>query len=110
MSRAPKAPTLATPDARPTLAEAEAAVVVDPYILSGTPVLRGTRVPVHDVAALVESRPLEEVLEDYPGLTVEMTELARIYAAAHPAEERPRRRITDMFPGAVVVSRRRIKL
>ena len=35
-----------------SLTEARQMVVEDPEILSGTPVIRGTRVPVHDVAAL----------------------------------------------------------
>ena len=35
------------------LSEARQMVVEDPEILSGTPVIRGTRVPVHDVAAQV---------------------------------------------------------
>jgi uncharacterized protein (DUF433 family) len=110
MSRAPESATLDAPEARYTLAEAEAAVVVDPYILSGTPVLRGTRIPVHIIAALLETEPLEEILEDYPGVTPETAELARIYAAAHPFDERPRRSIPDIFPGAVLISRRVIKL
>jgi uncharacterized protein (DUF433 family) len=106
MSRAPEAPTLDAPEARPTLAEAEAAVVVDPDILSGTPVLRGTRIPVHVIAALLETDPIEEILEAYPGVTAETAELARIYAAAHPAEDRPVRSIPDIFPGAVLLSER----
>ena len=42
-------------------------VVEDPEILRGTPVIRGTRIPVHDVASLVDAgTPLQEILEIYP--------------------------------------------
>jgi uncharacterized protein (DUF433 family) len=106
MSRAPEAATLDAPETRHTLAAAEAIVVVDPYILSGTPVFRGTRIPVHDIAAMQEHDTLEQILEGYPALTAEMVALAKVYAAAHPAEDRPVRRIPDMFPGAVLLSER----
>jgi uncharacterized protein (DUF433 family) len=48
-------------------------VSIDPDILSGTPVFRGTRVPV---AALFDhltaGDPLEEFLEGFPAVTREM--------------------------------------
>jgi uncharacterized protein (DUF433 family) len=54
------------------LKKARALVVEDPEILSGTPVIRNTRIPVYDVAASVAARlPLDRILEDYPGLTGE---------------------------------------
>ena len=60
-------------------------VVRDPEILSGTPVIRGTRVPVYDVAASVEKGfPIEEILDDYPSLTREQVELAAHYAKLVP--------------------------
>jgi uncharacterized protein (DUF433 family) len=84
------------------LAEARAMVVEDPEILSGTPVIRGTRIPVHDVAAQVETGvPMEEILEAYPRLTVAQVELATIYAKAVPQRGRPRRL---SIPGASVIS------
>jgi uncharacterized protein (DUF433 family) len=84
------------------LRKAQEMVVEDPEILSGTPVIRGTRIPVHDVASLIEtSTPLEELLEIYPRLTRSQIELASIYAKANPQRGRPRRR---HFPRSLTVS------
>lgn len=59
-------------------------------IMGGTPVIKGTRVPVYQVAGLVKSGvPMSEVLDDYPGLTEEQVELAVAYAAATPQKGRP---------------------
>ena len=51
---------------------------------------RGTRVPVHLIAALVAqgSKP-NELVKGYPKLTAEMIRLAPIYAAAYPLRRRP---------------------
>jgi uncharacterized protein (DUF433 family) len=47
--------------------------VSDPEILGGEPVFRGTRVPVHLIATLVEQGSMEpEILKAYPRLTPEM--------------------------------------
>lgn len=72
------------------LAAAHEAVISDPHILSGTPVIKGTRVPVYAVAAQVASgvQP-ERILEDYPSLDDEKIELAAIYAKANPPRGRP---------------------
>ena len=60
-------------------------VQTDSDIMAGTPVFRGTRVPVHLVADMIEQGALiEEILEGYPSLTREMVESATIYAAAQP--------------------------
>ena len=84
------------------LTEARGMVVEDPEILSGTPVIRGTRIPVHDVGAQVETGvPIEEILETYPRLTEAQVELASIYAKAVPQRGRPRR---PPIPGASVIS------
>jgi uncharacterized protein (DUF433 family) len=56
-------------------------VIEDPEILSGTPVIRGTRVPVHSVAALFDAgTSVTEILEMYPSLEESQVELASIYA------------------------------
>ena len=90
------------------LSEARAMVVEDPEILSGTPVIRGTRIPVHDVAAQVEAGvPVEEIFESYPSLTPAQVELATIYAKAVPQRGRPRRL---SIPGASVISVTRKRL
>ena len=87
------------------LAEARAIVVEDPGILGGTPVIRGTRVPVHDVGAMVAARtPLAEIRECYPHLDEPTIALAALYAAAIPARGRPRSPAM-LAPGAPVLSR-----
>lgn len=75
------------------LAEARSAVIEDRQILSGTPVFRGTRVPVRDVvASLDQGYSVEEVLMDYPSLDRRKVELAEIWwANADPAQKEPRR-------------------
>jgi uncharacterized protein (DUF433 family) len=45
----------------------------DPEILGGTPVFRGTRVPVRTLIDYFEhGRPLREFLEDFPSLNREL--------------------------------------
>ncbi len=88
------------------LRTASALVVSDPEILSGTPVVRGTRVPVYDVAASVAaSISMERILASYPSLTREQVELAALYVEANPQRGRPRQR--TLPPGAVLFSRHR---
>jgi uncharacterized protein (DUF433 family) len=73
------------------LAAARALVTTDPEVLGGTQVIRGTRVPVHDVAASVAADiPTDRILAAYPALDTEKIELATIYAEANPARGRPR--------------------
>jgi uncharacterized protein (DUF433 family) len=81
-------------------------VVTDPEILSGTPVIRGTRVPVYDVAASVAAGiSMERILSSYPSLKREQVELAALYAEANPQRGRPRQR--ELPANARVVSKRR---
>jgi uncharacterized protein (DUF433 family) len=76
-----------------TLMAAEKMVVEDPEILGGTPVIRGTRVPVHTVAAQFDAgTPMERILKSYPSLTEAQVELASVYAKAVPQRGRPKRR------------------
>jgi uncharacterized protein (DUF433 family) len=75
------------------LKEAQELVVEDPEILSGTPVIRGTRIPVYDVASLVDAgTPIAEIKEMYPRLKQEQYALASLYAKANPQRGRPKRR------------------
>ena len=84
------------------LKDAQEMIVEDPEILRNTPVIRGTRIPVHDVASLVDAgTPLQEILEIYPSLTPSQIGLASIYARANPQRGRPRRR---SFPESLTVS------
>ena len=60
------------------LDKARALVVEDPEILSGTPVIRNTRIPVYDVAASVAAGlPMERILEDYPASLAKWSNLPR---------------------------------
>ena len=82
-------------------------VVSDPEILGGIPVVKGTRVPVHQVAAAVAAgTPVERILASYPSLKPGQVELAALYAEANPQRGRPRQ-TGSTSPGLVVVSRRR---
>lgn len=90
------------------LAAARDMVVTDPEILGGTPVIRGTRIPVYDVAASVAAGiPPERILAAYPSLDAERIALAALYAEANPPRGRPRS--GDGFPkGATIVADRRV--
>jgi uncharacterized protein (DUF433 family) len=83
-------------------------VMTDPDVLGGTPVIRGTRIPVYDVAAsAVVDVPVDRILAAYPSLDTDKIELATIYAEANPARGRPR--TGDELPrGAVIVADRRV--
>src|SRR5277367_6582296 len=73
------------------LRRARSLVVTDAEILGGDPVFRGTRVPVHLVAAMLEQGSTEdEILKAYPRITVEMVRLAPAYTQAYPIRGRPR--------------------
>lgn len=92
------------------LKEAQEMVVEDPEILSGTAVIRGTRIPVHDVASLYDAgTPARELQEIYPRLKTSQFELASIYAKANPQRGRPRRR---RFPRelAISITKKRLRL
>jgi uncharacterized protein (DUF433 family) len=75
------------------LRKAQEMVLEDPEILSGTPVIRGTRIPVYDVASLVAANtPTAELKELYPRLREEQFKLAHVYAKARPLRGRPKRK------------------
>jgi uncharacterized protein (DUF433 family) len=90
------------------LIEARAIVVSSPDVLSGTPVIRGSRVPVHHIAASVASGfAMKRILAAYPSLDADKVELAVIYAEANPPRGRPRHR-TEPPANAVVITDRRL--
>jgi uncharacterized protein (DUF433 family) len=90
------------------LKDAQEMVAEDPEILGGTPIIRGTRIPVYDVAGLVDSNtPMRELLEIYPHLKKEQFELASIYAKATPQRGRPKRKA---FPKGTVISVSKFRL
>lgn len=90
------------------LKRAREMVVEDPEILSGTPVIRGTRVPVYDIAAAVHSgSPIDKILASYPSLKAWQVELASVYARAVPPRGRPKR-LSPPHATRSTVSRRRL--
>jgi uncharacterized protein (DUF433 family) len=73
------------------LRRARSLVVTDPEVLGGDPVFRGTRVPVHVIAAMLEQGSTEaDILKAYPRITAEMVRRAPAYAQAYPIRGRPR--------------------
>lgn len=90
------------------LAEARAMVTDDAAVLGGTPVLRGTRIPVHVVAASVAAGlPVERIRAAYPGLDDRSIALAALYAEAMPPRGRPRR-LAAIEPRLTVVSEAKV--
>ena len=84
-------------------------VTISDDIMGGTPVISGTRVPVHDVAAALEAGvPAKEILEDYPSLTEDRLELAALYAEANPLRGRPKPLIARLPEGARILSDHRV--
>jgi uncharacterized protein (DUF433 family) len=67
------------------LRQARTVVVTDPEILGGDPVFRGTRVPVHLIAAMLDQgSTVADILKAYPRVTAEMIQFAPVYAWAYP--------------------------
>jgi len=90
------------------LAAARVNVTSSPDILGGTPVVRGTRVPVYDVAASVGAgNSMERILEAWPSLDAEKIRLASIYAEANPLRGRPRVS-GDLPEGSIIITDRRV--
>lgn len=80
-------------------------VTTDADVLGGAPVIKGTRVPVHDIATSVaEGVPTARILKAYPALNAEQVGLAILYAKANPSQGRPPER--RLPGGAKVVSQR----
>jgi uncharacterized protein (DUF433 family) len=65
-------------------------IEVNPDIMGGTPVLRGTRITVYAVLGLIDGGDsVEDILADNPHLTREAVETAALYARSHPFVGRP---------------------
>ena len=65
-------------------------IVEDPEVRGGIPIVRGTRISVHEIADALSSDGLEITLEDFPALSRKDVEAAVLYAKAHPRTGRPR--------------------
>lgn len=83
-------------------------IETDPDVLGGAPVIRGTRVPVYDVAASVAAGLTKDrIRKAYPSLDSDKIELAVIYAKANPVRGRPRSG-KELPKGARIVDDRRV--
>jgi uncharacterized protein (DUF433 family) len=95
-------------DRHARLAAAREMVVEDPDILGGAPVIRGTRIPVHDVAASVAAGlPRDRLRAAYPDLDERAIDLAAIYAEATPPRGRPRQPLM-LAAGATKLSEKKV--
>jgi uncharacterized protein (DUF433 family) len=71
-------------------AHLEERIVRDPAIMGGEAVIRGTRVLLRTVlATLAEGAPPEEVLVDFPTLTIQDVRAVIAFAAASAEEDLP---------------------
>ena len=67
-------------------------ILEDPDILAGTPVFRGTRVPVASVvASKAAGVDFKRLVDSYPFLTPELVDDAEVYLTVHPRRGRPRK-------------------
>ncbi len=58
-------------------------IEMNPDVLSGKPVIKGTRISVEFILELLAAgRPIKEIVEDY-GISVEDIDAARAFAVAH---------------------------
>ncbi len=57
-------------------------IVMNPVIMTGKPVIKGTRIPVDMIVRLIaQGMTLQEILEDYPQLTKDDIKAALEYVA-----------------------------
>jgi uncharacterized protein (DUF433 family) len=72
------------------LERAENMIVSDPDTMRGTPVYRGTRIPVELIADMLkQGASPDEILDGYPALDREKVELATLYVQAFRRRGRP---------------------
>ena len=66
----------------------EERIIMDPRIMAGKPVIRGTRIPVElIVRMLAQGIPQSDILKEYPRLQAEDISAALAYAARVLAHE-----------------------
>jgi len=72
------------------LTKARRVVSSTPDIFGGTPVFKGTRIPVHDVADMLANGDAPAaIVKAYPQLDRDRVRLAAVYALAYPRRGRP---------------------
>ncbi|WP_144443522.1 DUF433 domain-containing protein [Pseudomonas putida] len=74
------------------IAAAEEIITVDPEVMGGIPVFRGSRLPIETAIASMDAGvTLDDMIEDCPFLDAEKVELARLYLRLHLRSGRPRK-------------------
>lgn len=69
-------------------------IVQDPAVMTGKPVIRGTRIPVERVVAHLAHNPdLDDLFASYPELSREDVQAALSYAHAKLTGRRPERQL-----------------
>jgi uncharacterized protein (DUF433 family) len=67
-------------------------IISDPQIKNGEPVINGSRVSVHTLAARIGNGESDQVLdEDFPHIPADAREIAVQYSRANPRRGRPKR-------------------
>jgi len=83
-------------------------VIEDQEVMGGEPVFKGTRIPVHTIAASLKlGITTDHILEAFPGLGKEMVGVAEVYAKVHPRRGRPHK-LSDKHSTLVKLSHRKI--
>lgn len=73
--------------------EIEERITIDPKVMAGKPVIKGTRMPVELVLAKLAANPdLEEVFLDYPELTLDDVKACLAYAGTLVRQKETARR------------------
>ena len=74
-----------------SLARARRSITTDEAVLGGAARIKGTRIPVHDIAdMLANGDDMRAIREAYPALVEEQIEAAILYTRAYPRRGRPR--------------------
>jgi uncharacterized protein (DUF433 family) len=74
-----------------TTTSSEYYIEINPDIMGGTPVLRGSRMTVYSVLGRLDGGDsVDDILEDNPHLTRKAVEIAAHYARTHPIIGLPR--------------------
>jgi len=63
-------------------------IIVDPKIMVGKPIIKGTRIPVEQILRLLgQGLTIEQILKDYPHITKDDILAAILYAAKITSKE-----------------------
>ncbi len=69
----------------------DSAIITDPAILAGKPVVKGTRIPVQVVLEYLARNPnFDDLFADYPRLTMDDVKACFAFAGSRLAARRPR--------------------